>query len=332
MIWLQNLLVVCVFALIFYLIRRTYRKSAFRDELATGFKRPLARFSVYLLSFYGLVAFLDFLYISSAPGDTLLQSIIAWIPEEDSYSIPWAFYDLQGESLNGWHLLGTNINGKDVLGLVLSGSRTAFILGPGSSILALALGTTLGLLSGYLGGWVDDLVQWIYTTVASVPWFLFVISFIMVFGRDLVWISIAIGLTAWVEPARLIRAETMQIRSLAYVRSARAAGFSTASILIRQVLPNVSYIIVITFALTTSQVILAESVLTFIGIGVEPGTASWGILLSESNRELLRSPPVWWIFAATTLLGILPPVLGLNVIADTIRDATGFSILAKKDD
>ena len=129
MIWLQNLLVVCVFALIFYLIRRTYRKSAFRDELATGFKRPLARFSVYLLSFYGLVAFLDFLYISSAPGDTLLQSIIAWIPEEDSYSIPWAFYDLQGESLNGWHLLGTNINGKDVLGLVLSGSRPGYYPG-----------------------------------------------------------------------------------------------------------------------------------------------------------------------------------------------------------
>ncbi|HBS05952.1 MAG TPA: hypothetical protein DEA96_13370 [Leptospiraceae bacterium] len=332
MIFIQNILVLFVFALLIYLILRTYRRSAFRNELATGFARPLPRFSLYLLGFYLLVAFLDLLYISSAPGDTLLQWMIHWIPEEESYSMPWAFTDLQGETLNGWHLLGTNINGKDVLGLVLSGARTAIILGPGSSILALGLGTLLGLLSGYLGGWVDDLVQWIYTTVASVPWFLFVISFIMVFGRDLIWIAMAIGLTAWVEPARLIRAETMQIRNLSYVRSARAAGFSTFSILMRQVLPNVSYIIVITFALTTSQVILAESVLTFIGIGVEPGTASWGILLTESNRELLRSPPVWWIFAATTLLGILPPVLGLNVIADTIRDATGFSILAKKDD
>lgn len=332
MIWIQNLLVLILFAFVILLIYRTFKKSAFRQELATGFSKPGARLSIYILGFYALVALLDFIYIGAGPGDTILQALISLIPEENSYSLPWALQDSKGQALKGWHLLGTNINGKDVMGLVLSGTRTAVILGPGSSLLALALGTTLGLVSGYLGGWVDDLVQWIYTTVASVPWFLFVISFIMVFGRDLTWIAVAIGLTAWVEPARLIRAETMQIRGLSYVRSAQAAGFSTASVLYRQILPNVSYIIVITFALTTSQVILAESVLTFIGIGVEPGTASWGILLAESNRELLRSPPIWWIFAATTILGILPPVLGLNVIADTIRDATGFSILAKKDD
>ncbi|MBU42905.1 MAG: hypothetical protein CMN76_06785 [Spirochaetaceae bacterium] len=332
MILLQNLLVILISGSVAYGVRRTYLRSAFRRELKEGFRRPLARFSLYILFFYAAVAFLDFIYISSAPGDTLLQWIISLIPTEESYSAPWAFQDAKGNPLNGWHIFGTNINGKDVLGLVLSGTRTAVILGPGSSLLALFLGTTLGLLAGYLGGKVDDAIQWVYTTIASVPWFLFVISFIMVFGRDLVWIAVAIGLTAWVEPARLIRAEAMQIRSLSYVRSALAAGFGTSSILFRQILPNVSYIIVITFALTTSQVILAESVLTFIGIGVQPGTASWGILLTESNRELLRSPPVWWIFAATTLFGILPPVFSLNVIADTIRDATGFSILAKKDD
>lgn len=332
MILLQNLAVILLAILIVLLIRRSYARSSFRGELAQGFRRPLTRFGLFLLIFYGVVALLDLIYLGTGPGDTILQRLISLIPEEDSYSRPWATVDMDGQPLNGWHLLGTNINGKDVLGLVLSGTRTALILGPGSSILALILGVSLGMLAGYLGGWVDDLIQWLYTTVASVPWFLFVISFIMVFGRDLVWIAMAIGLTAWVEPARLIRAETLQIRALPYIRSARATGFGVFSILTRQVLPNVSYIIVITFALTTSQVILAESVLTFIGIGVEPGTASWGILLTESNRELLRSPTVWWIFMATTVFGILPPVLALNIVADTIRDATGFSILAKKDD
>lgn len=332
MILLQNAIAIALAGVLVFLIRRSYRNSAFHEELRTGFRRPGAAFCIGILSFYGMVALLDLLYVSAAPGDTILQRLLSLIPSEDTYSLPWALQDMEGKPLNGWHLLGTNINGKDVLGLVLSGARTALILGPGSSILALVLGSIMGMLAGYLGGRVDDGVQWLYTTVASVPWFLFVISFIMVFGRDLIWIALAIGLTAWVEPARLIRAETMQIRSLAYVRSARAVGFGTPSILLRQILPNVSYIIVITFALTTSQVILAESVLTFIGIGVEPGTASWGILLAESNRELLRSPPVWWIFIATTILGILPPVLALNVLADVIRDATGFSILAKKDD
>ena len=332
MIILQNAIILFLASLLIFLIRRSYRRSAFRRELQTGFRQPFAAISIGILSFYGMVALLDLLVLSAAPADTILQRLLSLIPSEESYSRPWAFSDMDGNRLKGWHLLGTNINGKDVLGLVLSGARTALILGPGSSLLALGLGCILGMLAGYLGGRVDDAVQWLYTTVASVPWFLFVISFIMVFGRDLLWIALAIGLTAWVEPARLIRAETMQIRSLAYVRSARAAGFGTPSILLRQILPNVSYIVVITFALTTSQVILAESVLTFIGIGVEPGTASWGILLAESNRELLRSPPVWWIFMATTLLGILPPVLALNVLADVIRDATGFSILAKKDD
>ena len=327
----QNAVVLLSVALVVFWIVRSVAKSPFRAAIQQGFSRKLPRFCLYLLSFYILVALLDLIAVGPGPGQTMLQSILAFIPKESGYSAPFASQASDGAELLGWHLMGTNINGKDVAGLLLSGARTAFILGPISSAIALILGTVLGLLAGYSGGWLDDFIQWIYSTVASVPWFLFVISFIMVFGRDLVWISVAIGLTAWVEPARLIRAETMQIRSLAYVRSARAVGKSTGGILFREILPNVTYILVITFALTTSQVILAESVLTFIGIGVEPGTASWGILLTESNRELLRSPPIWWIFLCTTFFGILPPVFGLNVVADTLRDALGFSEIPKDD-
>jgi peptide/nickel transport system permease protein len=188
-------------------------------------------------------------------------------------------------------------------------------------LISFPIGIALGVMAGYFGGWADDLIQWLYTTIASIPWLLFIIAFLMVFGRGLFWIIVAIGITSWVDLARLIRGETMKLKNMDYITAARAVGVPVPRILYRHIVPNLQYLIIITFTLSTSSVILAESVLTFIGIGVEPGTASWGVMLVEAQKELTRTPPIWWVFAGSSFLGILPLVLSLNIFGDALRDA-----------
>jgi peptide/nickel transport system permease protein len=213
------------------------------------------------------------------------------------------------------------VNGYDVFYTIFKGAGTALILSFGTSVIAFPLGIILGMLAGFFGGWIDDLIQWLYTTVASIPWLLFVIAFLMVFGREIYWICLAFGLTSWVGIARLIRGETMKIKQLDYILAAKATGIPTLRILYKHLLPNVVYLIIIDFTLFSSSVILAESVLTFIGIGVQPGTASWGVMLVEAQQELMRSPAIWWIFFGGSFVGILPLVLSLNIFGDALRDA-----------
>jgi peptide/nickel transport system permease protein len=267
-----------------------------------------------IVFFYLGVGLLDLLPF---PGyrsvlDALFEGFFA-VVKEKSYTYP-----LEGLSnpAVGFHLLGTDVNGNDVLKLTLQGASTAIILSTGVALVSFPLGIFLGLSGGYLGGRVDDVIQWLYTTVASIPWILFVVTFLMVFGRGLIWVVIAIGLTSWVDLARYIRGETLRLREQAFIRAAKATGMSVPAILLREILPNTMPIIRINFALSSSSVILAETVLTFIGIGIEPGTSSWGGMISEAQRELMRDPVVWWNFFSATALGIFPLVLALNLLAD----------------
>ena len=143
----------------------------------------------------------------------------------------------------------------------------------------------------------------------------------MVMDRGLFWIIVAIGITGWVGLARLVRGETLKIKNLDYITAAKAAGVPMHRILYKHLYPNLSYLVIISFSLAASSAILAESVLTFIGIGVEPGTASWGVMLVEAQKELVRTPPIWWVFVGSSFLGILPLILALNVLGDALRDA-----------
>jgi len=120
---------------------------------------------------------------------------------------------------------------------------------------------------------------------------------------------------------RLIRGETMKNKNLDYIAAARASGIPVRRILGAHLMPNLMHLVIISFTLSSSSIILAESILTYIGIGVEPGTTSWGVMLIEAQRELMRTPPIWWVFAASSFLGILPLVLSLNIFGDALRDA-----------
>jgi len=217
--------------------------------------------------------------------------------------------------------IGTDIQGYPVIWRLLYGTRIALIITISASILSLGIGVTLGLLAGYFGGWIDEIITWLFTTVSSIPWVLLMIAMVYALkgiGMDqLVMIILALGLTDWVTICRLIRAEVLKHRDRDYVQAARAAGASTPRILLRHILPNVFHLVIITFSLGAVAYVQAEVVLTFLGLGIT-SRPSWGRMIDDAKLELLRG--VWWqAVAATVAIGIL--CLALNLLGDALRDA-----------
>lgn len=289
-----------------------------------NFKTKIKKISYIIVGIYLFIGLLGLITFKNEQGAslTLWDGIFIHVfnlQKERTYTEPLGIYKNDFKHFEkplGLHILGTDINGNDVLLQTLKGAKVALLLAFGVNLIAFPIGIMLGLIAGYFGGIIDEIIQWFYTTIASIPWLLFVITFLMIFGRGMFWIILAIGLTSWVELARLIRGETLKIRELSFIASAKIAGKSSIRILFEEILPNTTSIIRITFALSSSHIILAETILTFIGIGIEPGSSSWGIMIAEAQRELLRDPPIWWNFFSASFLGILPLILALNFIAE----------------
>ncbi len=218
-------------------------------------------------------------------------------------------------------LIGTDIQGRPVIWRLLYGTRVALLITIFASILSLGIGVTLGVIAGYFGGWIDDIIVWLYTTISSIPWILLMIAFVYALKQydlhPILMIVLALGLTDWVGICRLMRGEVIKHRDRDYVHAARAAGVGTPRILSRHILPNVFHLVIITFSLNAVTYVQAEVVLTFLGLGItaEP---SWGRMIDDAKLELLRG--VWWqAVAATAAIGIL--CLALNILGDALRDA-----------
>ena len=240
---------------------------------------------------------------------------------ERSYSPPLAekgVLNRQEFSLKSRHLLGTNNLGEDVLYNALKGVRTAFIIGIVPSLVAVFFAILLGLLAGYYGGWVDDVIQYIYQVLSSIPGILLLIAMLMVMERGLWQLCVALGVTSWVGLCRLIRGETLKVKNMEYIEAARALGAGDLRLLFRHILPNVLYLVIIEMTLDFSSLVMSETVLTYIGIGVEPGTGSWGRMIMMADRELPNA--IWWnLTGASVFLFVL--VLAFNLFADALRDA-----------
>ncbi|MEQ9366836.1 MAG: ABC transporter permease [Leptospirales bacterium] len=326
-----NLIVALAGAAAILAVTRFFRRYA--EARRRLFRSRSFRYSFYVLAVYLCIGYVDlfrFPYGANLSNVSPIDVAFSQVGQERTYSAPFArtvvlaadeAADAPENQVRGVHPLGTDVNGYDVLYNVMKGCSTALLLVLGTMLVSFPVGLFLGILAGYFGGFVDDFVQWLYTTIASIPWLLFVLAFLLVFGRSLFWICLAFGLTSWVELARLVRGETLRLREMNYIRAARASGVSTVRILWRHLTPNLSHVVIITFTLTASAIVLAESVLTFIGIGVQPGGASWGRMLVEAQVELVRTPPIWWVFAGASFVGIFPFVLALNLAGDALRDA-----------
>ena len=239
--------------------------------------------------------------------------------KEKSYSAPLASAEFYGDAPlknPGSHLLGTDILGRDVLHQTLKGARVALLIGGFTSLIVIPIALLFGVSAGYFGGRIDDVVFFVMSTLASIPGLLLLIALIMALGHGPVQVCVALGITSWVGFCRVVRGETFKLRELDYVRAARAQGVSEARIIWRHVLPNLMHLVVITFVLLFSGLVLSEAILAWLGIGID---GSWGQMIDQARDELSRDPIIWWnlVAASSALFGL---ILAVNLVGDAIRD------------
>ncbi len=323
--WLtQDFLVIGGFALVFVLLRAGARNERWQRAW-TRLKRDrtgLIAFVVVLL--YLFIGALETLRIPHASGTrSLIDVFTADVAVEKSYSAPLAeelLASVRHEKLRGRHLLGTDVLGKDVFVQTLKACRTALVIGGLTSAIYVPLGALLGVLAGYFRRWVDDVIQYVYSTLASIPEILLLVAILMVLGKGLGTMSIALGVTGWVGLCRLIRGETMRQSERPYVAAARAIGQSHRNIVMRHLLPNVMHLVLISAVLGFSNIVLAEAILSYLGVGAPVGTSSWGTMIDAGRTELGRDPLVWWNISAATV-ALFGLVLSLNLLGDSLRRA-----------
>lgn len=235
-----------------------------------------------------------------------------------------------------YHVFGTDKVGYDVFYISLKSVRTGVVIGTLTTLIMLPLALVLGLCAGFFGGVIDDIVQYIYTTINSIPSVLLIAAAVLVLDLymhnnaeqfssvitradwRLFFICMILGMTSWTSLCRLIRAETIVLREMSYVDSARAFAQKKSLILIKHILPNTMHIVLITMVLDFSALVLAEAVLSYIGIGVDLSTHSWGNMINAARMEMAREPMVWWsLLASFSAMFIL--VLCANLFTDVVR-------------
>lgn len=237
-----------------------------------------------------------------------------------------------------YHVFGTDKVGQDVLYLSLKSIRTGLVIGTLTTLVMLPFALLLGIMAGYLRGWVDDVVQYVYTTLNSIPGVLLIAAAILVTQAymsthpqlfdtieqrqdlRLLFLCLILGVTSWTGLCRLLRGEALKLRETEYVEAARALGVSGFRIMSRHILPNVSHIVLIAVVMDFSALVLAEAVLSYVGVGVDPTMASFGNMINAARMEMAREPMVWWSLASAFGF-MLALVLAANLFADAVRDA-----------
>lgn len=218
-----------------------------------------------------------------------------------------------------WHYwLGLDLFGRSVALKILQGTYIALYVGLMTSLISIPIGVVLGALAGYFGGWVDDLITWVYTTISNIPELLLLVAIAFALGKGLPAAIWALGMTSWVSIARLVRAEFIKHKNREYVAAAAALGAGHTRRIFRHILPNVSHIVIISFSLRFVIAIKSEVVLTYLGLGAQSGTASWGLMIDDAKGEL--SQGIWWSLAGVTV-AMFFIVLAFSIFADALRDA-----------
>ena len=324
--WLtQDLLVIVGFSILAWTLWSAAHNERWRRAWLRFTADRTGLIALLIVCCYLLLGAFEVLRFPTAGGGTrtVLDRLIGGIPPEKSYSAPLA-KTLLSESdpapLKARHLLGTDALGKDVFVETLRACRTALVIGGMTAAIYIPLGTFFGILAGYFRRRVDDAIQYIYTTLASIPEILLLIAIILVLGKGLGTMSFALGITAWVGLCRLIRGETMRQAERPYVAAARALGQTHWNIISRHLLPNVMHLVVINFVLGFSGIVLAEAVLSYLGVGTPVGTASWGNMIDSGRSELSRDPLIWWNLVSATI-ALFGLVLSLNLLGDALRRA-----------
>ena len=237
-----------------------------------------------------------------------------------------------------YHIFGTDKVGQDVFYQSLKSIRTGLVIGTLTTLIMLPFAVMLGIMAGYLKGWVDDVVQYLYTTLSSIPGILLIAAAVLMMqvymannpemfetasqraDFRLFFLCIILGITSWTGLCRMLRGETLKLREVDYVQASQAFGVSQVKIMWRHIQPNVMHIVLIAIVLDFSALVLAEAVLSYVGVGVDPNMHSWGNMINGARLEMAREPMVWWsLVAAFIFMFVL--VLAANLFSDAVRDA-----------
>ena len=221
---------------------------------------------------------------------------------------------LGGLSANHW--LGTDEVGRDVLARLLNGGRISLAVAIATAAISVSIGTLMGALSGYFGGLVDTVVMRITDALMSVPTFFLLLSVLSIFGTTMWNIVLVVSLTNWMATARLVRGEVLRVRSLEFVTAARTIGATDSRILFRHILPQATGAIVVSATLSVAYAVLIESSLSYLGLGIQPPTPSWGNMLANSQSYVWQDP----LLAVFPGIMILVTVLSFNALGDGLRD------------
>lgn len=212
--------------------------------------------------------------------------------------------------------LGTDQLGRDILAGIFYGARISLLIGVAATLISIAIGVVIGALSGYFGGWVDDVLMRITEAFQTIPNFVLLLTLVAILGSKIEWITLAIGIVSWTAPARMVRAEFMSLRGREFVDAARNLGVSNTAIIFKEILPNALPPIIVYASVIMALAILLESALAFLGLG-DPNYASWGNMIGQ-GRAVLRTA---WFCAAIPGIAIVLTVLSFSLLGEGLNDA-----------
>jgi len=275
------------------------------------FRRNLATFAGNRLAMGSAVVVLLF----------VLMAILApWVAPQDPYATD-LFRRLQPPAwLDGgdWaYPLGCDALGRDILSRIIYGARISIFIGAAVILVATTIGILAGLAAGYLRGWVDVVISRLVDILLGFPYLIFAIGLMAMMGPGLWNIILALAYKEWVIPCRVVRGETLATRELEYVEAARALGASSRHIMLKEILPNILSPVIVVSTIRMAHVIILEASLSFLGLGVQPPTASWGSMVSDGRAFILEA---WWV-STFPGVAILLLVLAINVASQGLRDA-----------
>ena len=270
------------------------------------FSVVIKRFRQHKLAMFGLVIF------------TLLSLMVIFAPLIAPYN-PNAIVGTFNGAPNAEHWLGTDQMGRDVLSRLIFASRTSLIVGIGAVAIYIVIGTVIGAIAGYFGGWVDMVINRVIDIVMSFPTLLVMLVLVTILGPGLFNIVLVLGLFGWPFVARLVRASVLSIKESDYIKAGVTLGYSSPRLIFNHILPNVMAPILVNATFGAASAIITESSLSFLGMGVQPPTASWGNMLTaaQSITALTNQP---WLWIPPGIMIVLA-VLSINFIGDGVRDA-----------
>jgi peptide/nickel transport system permease protein len=278
-----------------------------RRELArAGRSMVAAKWPLLALFILFVVTFVAIFGPALSPMDPNRQNIMLRLAEPGAEGARGAI-----------HWLGSDGLGRDVLSRLLYGARISLLVGVCAIIVGGTIGVVAGLVSGYFGGWTDDIIMRLGDIQLAFPFILLAIMFLVVLGPGVWNLILVLGIGQWVTYARIVRAQTLSLREKEFVEAARALGDSTPAIIFRTILPNIVAPLTVIASFNVAAVILSEAALSFLGLGVPPDVPTWGSMLAESREQLLANK--WWL-AVFPGLAIVVTVLSFNILGDWLRD------------